>query len=180
MEEVKKVINPEEVTNELDAEQTLAVCQSVGITFEDVKKLGQMNQEFSELEKKIKPLKDKIKNALLDAKAKKGTFGDLELTVTFQNRDTMDEDKLVAILKEKGLTDALITIEKPDPNKLPGLIGDGLITDADIAKCMIPNKIAILKFPSKRGSKAQKQDAENIMNNVNKSTTTSSGKKGMF
>jgi hypothetical protein len=157
-------INPEEIINELNLTETLNLCKSIGVTFEDIKELNLKSKQYTELEKEIKPLKDKIKLALLSAKAKKGTFGDVTLSITIQNRDTMDEDKLTAILKLKGLTDAIKIVEKPDPNKIPELLAEGLITDEELNSCMIPNKVTILNFPKKKAT-AQSVGAE-LVNNV--------------
>jgi len=165
--EVKKVIIQSDVVNELDLNQTIELCKANGITLDEVETLVQENREYSALEKKIKPLKEKIKSALLEANAKNGIFGKVSLRITFQNRDTMDEDRLLAIFKERGLTDAIMTVEKPNPDKLISLISNGIITDEDMNSCMIPNRIPVLNFPRvKKSDKVQNLDAKEIMQKV--------------
>ena len=154
------------------SELGLQICKDLGITLEDIKKLDEKNKQLAELDKEVKGLKDKVKKAMIGAKADKCAFGDIELSVTYQNRDSLDEELLVKLMEEKGLEDALITIKKPDPNKLPELLGEGKLTEQDIASCTIPNRVAVLKFP-----KAKKESATaNVVNNIVKNKKSG----GMF
>lgn len=154
------------------SELGLKICQELGITIEDVKKLDEKNKQLASLDKEVKDLKDKIKKAMVGAKADKCEFGDLELNITYQNRDSLDEEALVKLMCDKGLGDALLIIQKPDPNKLPELLANGELTEQDIASCTIPNRIAVLKFP-----KAKKKSATaNVVNNIVKNKKSG----GMF
>ncbi len=144
------------------SELGLKICKDLGITLEDIKKLDEKNKQLADLDKEVKGLKDKVKKAMIGANADKCTFGDIELSVTYQNRDSLDEELLVKLLEDKGLEDALVTIKKPDPNKLPELLANGDITEEDIASCTIPNRVAVLKFPKAN----KKSETSNIMKNV--------------
>lgn len=143
----------------------LKICNDLGITLEDIKKLDEKNKQLAELDKEVKGLKDKVKKAMICANANKCTFGDIELSVTYQNRDSLDEELLVKLLEDKGLEDALVTIKKPDPNKLPELLANGDITEEDIASCTIPNRVAVLKFPKAKKKSATADVVNNIVNN---------------
>lgn len=142
----------------------LQICKDLGITLDDVKKLEEKNKQLADLDKEVKGLKDKVKKAIIGANVNKCAFGDLELSITYQNRDSLDEEALVKLMESKGLDDALITIKKPDPNKLPELLGAGQLTEQDIASCTIPNRIAVLKFPKSKKSETAKV-VDNIVNN---------------
>jgi hypothetical protein len=147
------------------ADVALQICKDLGITTDDVKKLEEKNKQLSELDKEVKDLKDKIKKAMISANADKCTFGNVELRVTYQNRDSLDEELLVKLMEEKGLDDALLTIKKPDPNKLTELLGSGQLSEQDIASCMIPNRIAVLKFPKAKKETETNKAVNNIVNN---------------
>ena len=145
----------------------LKICEELGITLEDIKKLDEKNKQLGALDKEVKELKDKVKKAMLGAKSDKCQFGDVELNITYQNRDTLDEEALVKLMEEKGLDEALITTKKPDPNKLTELLSSGELTSNDIASCTIPNRIPVLKFPkAKKESKSENVDVvANIVKN---------------
>lgn len=66
--------------------------------------------------------------------------------LTYQDRSEMDEEKLAEILESKGLTDAIIIKKVADPNKLPNLIADGLITDEELRTCIKPKLVPVLKI----------------------------------
>lgn len=163
-EEKKLVVNPEDIKREVGVEETTIICEKIGISFEEIKELAGKKKTFGALEKEIKDKTEKIKYALLAGKIKKGDFGGTKLSITIQNRDQMDEDKLVELLKSKGLEHAIITIEQPDPNKLPQLIADGLLNDEEIKKCMIPNKVYVLNFPRTKKSTNTETKTESKIN----------------
>lgn len=66
--------------------------------------------------------------------------------LTYQDRSEMDEEKLAEILESKGLTDAIIIKKVADPNKLPNLVADGLITEEELRTCLKPKLIPVLKI----------------------------------
>lgn len=66
--------------------------------------------------------------------------------LTYQDRSEMDEEKLAEILESKGLTDAIIIKKVADPNKLPNLVANGLITDEELRTCLKPRLIPVLKI----------------------------------
>jgi len=178
---VKKVIDVASIIKELNLNDTVELCANNGISINQVEELTAKNYAYSDLEKEIKPLKDQIKNMLIDNCVKKGTFGKVNLSMTFQNRDFMDEEALVNLLNERGLSDATMIVVKPDVSKLKQLLIDGLITDEDLQNCMVPNKIAVLNFPRRKkvATSISTAPKESVADLVKKSVEQSS-KKGMF
>lgn len=152
----------------------LQICKDLGITIEDIKTLNEKNRQLGALDKEVKDLKDKVKKAMLGASSNKCAFGDIELNITYQNRDTLNEEALVELMESKELHDGIMTIKKPDPNKLAELLSGGQLTNEDIASCMIPNKVAVLKFP--KPPKETKSETASVVNNIVKNAKSG----GMF
>lgn len=149
-QEIKVALDVTTVTKELDLKSMTALCKENDITVAELVELTNNNYAFSDLEKKIKPLKEKVKAMLIGACAKKAMIGQNALTITFQDRSKMDEDALVALLQKKDLHEFTTVVIKPDISRLQELLIDGRLTDKELKSCMVPNWVTVLNFPRRK------------------------------
>jgi len=119
----------------------------------DVDALDEIKKQKSELEKKEKKLAPKIKDFLIANKISEFPFEGHKMCITYQDRSTMDEDKLVELLKETLTQDEINTLgalkEVSNPAVIPQLIADGRITMEQLSACKIPNIISVFNLNPK-------------------------------
>lgn len=117
---------------------------------------------YNETKKKRDALNSELKEELLLLADKKYVSGAIEASLTPSTKTTMNEVKLLARLKELGLTEAIRTVEQPDTEKLAELIALGKLNANELKMCMDSKtsfslKTKILKAPKapakKRGAK---------------------------
>jgi len=97
------------------------------------------------LEKIIDPMDKRIK-AALRALGTNDTIEDSGFTFKYgtQNRSTMDDVKLIELLKQKGLTDAIKTIEVSDSEAVTTYLKSNQLTLEELDTCKVPNIIDTL------------------------------------
>lgn len=94
------------------------------------------------LEKSLEALDKKIKSHLLELGEKEYAASGFTFKMGVQDRSTMNEEKLVALLKEKGLdTKAVKTVEIGDPDAVAECIKTGELTVEELSECKNPNII---------------------------------------
>ena len=167
-ENQKTIYNSEDFSSTLNSEESLTLCEGMGYTFDDIKNLARRKKELSKELDEIDAKTKEIKQALLTHKIKSADFGGTVLSITIQNKDTLDEQKLVELLKQKGLNQGIIIKQVPNPEMLPELIANGLITDTELSSCIVPNRVPVLNFPREKKSKVS-NTVEKVIKSTNKS-----------
>jgi hypothetical protein len=174
--EQEKEVDLKELAGKLNDDEKLEVANQLipQDTMTKYKKAKDVlnQQEYKDAVKDEKECSKVIKHVLCGLGVVKASIHDVGLAITFQDKSTVDEDKLAALLAERGLDNAIITIKKPDPDKLPQLLADGLITEKDLMDCTVPNFIPVLKM-----DKPKKQKDAGITADVLNKVT---GRQGMF
>lgn len=134
-------------------------------------------KEYTDAVKTEKALAPIIRGAIGELALSKVELYGVPFSLTYQDKSTVDEEKLAALLESKGLTDAILIKKVPDPAKLPQLIADSLLTPEEVNSCKIPNMIPVLKLvkPKKVTSG---NDAEPVK--VESAKVEQSERKGMF
>lgn len=140
--------------NPVESTEKVAWVEIVAtFTKADVDALDDIKKQKSELEKKEKKLAPKIKDFLTANKISEFPFEGHKMCITYQDRSTMDEDKLVELLKEtltQGEIDDLGALKEiSNPAVIPQLIADGRITMEQLSSCKIPNIIAVFNLNPK-------------------------------
>lgn len=124
-------------------------------------RLDEIKKEKSKLEKEEKKLAPEFKNFLVNNKITKLNYEGHNMVVGYQDRSTMDEEKLVALIysvmdrQEIVATDAIK--KTSNPAVITQLLKDGRITLEQIAKCTIPNIIPVFYLNPKE---KKEQDSE--------------------
>lgn len=129
------------VSLELSAEQSLS---TLDINNNIVSEFYEKNERLKKLKKEVDSLKSQIKNEMVNKSVKKAELGKL-VTISYQDRSKLDEEKVVALLKSKGLEEGIMIEEKPHPEKLKEYMKTGQITLQEIADRTIKNLIPVLK-----------------------------------
>lgn len=91
-----------------------------------------------------KPLNAIIKDEMKSRDVKTVNVGDIKVTYAIQDRSDIDKDKLVAKLKELGLTDAIKTVEVPDDAIIERMIYNEQLDPAIVQSCVIPKFVETL------------------------------------
>lgn len=132
-------------------------------TKKDLDELDKIKKEKSELEKKEKKLAPKVKNFLTDNDISDFVFEGHRMLIGFQDRGTIDDDKLVALIREVlsqeeiESRNALKYTSNPDVVK--DLISEGKITMEQFAACKIPNIISVFNLNPKPRKEKSAVDA---------------------
>ena len=129
-------------------------------TKQELDSLDEIKKHKSDLEKLEKKLAPKIKDFLVANKIVDFDFQGHKMFITFQDRGTLDEDKLVALIKEVldpqeiDMLGALKQIS--NPAVMPQLIADGKITMEQLSSCKIQNIIPVFNLnPKPKKEKAE-------------------------
>lgn len=136
----------------------------VPFTKEDLDKLDNIKKQKAKLEKEEKDLLPKVKNFLVQHEISQFKFDKHVMVVTYQDRSTMDEEKLVKLLQEKFDEETLqkynALLYKSNPDAVTELIKDGLLTLEEISECKIQNKVAVFNLnPKPKKKKKENSDS---------------------
>lgn len=115
-----------------------------------VKEYFKHDQEEKRANKYKKPLNDQIKKAMREGGVGELIVDDIVATFKVQQRTSMNEQRLLDKLKELGLTQAIQTVERPDPGMLEKLIYDGELDASDLASCSDTTEVAVLSVKQKK------------------------------
>jgi len=126
------------------------VLEEAGITSDEFKKFLEDKETFKVLDKSIKSTSGKIKEAFIKNNLDKATFEQSTIKLSYMNKSTTDEDKLVDLLLKKGFNDAVFSITKPDIEKVKELVTNGAITDEEFLQCTTITKVPVIKFTTKK------------------------------
>jgi len=143
------MFDPSQFINEISSEVESGISENEVLAYIEKKK------QVASLEKEVKSIGDKIKSYLIEKNATKAKLYGVEFKLNFQNRATMDEEKLLELLKERQLNNAIITVEKPNAEMLPQLIAEGKLTESDISTCMINNWVPTLNVSKSKTNSSE-------------------------
>lgn len=114
-------------------------------TFEQIiAEYYELNLQEKEAKDAKKPLNEEIKSEMSSRNLKTDKIGGFKVTVGTQDRSKMDSEKLVAKLKELGLTEAIKTVEVPDDAMIERLIYNDQLNAQVVQDCVIPNFVQTL------------------------------------
>lgn len=114
---------------------------------------AEIKEEEKRVKSRVKTLNAKIKKELKACNLTKVEFDGVTATLITQDRSKVDEEKLVQRLHELGLDDAIIKVEKPDENKVEGLIYEGTLSPQQIEDCITKKEVETLRISVKKGDK---------------------------
>lgn len=129
---------------------------------EAIKKYFPINTRRKEIAKEEEELKKTIKSYM--KVGEKFTAGDLSCEIQRQDKSYLDKEQVVEMLKSRGFTHAIKTVEVPDSDELERLIASGQIEPHQLQECMIEKIVGVLKVKQTGGKKnekkAQKSDSK--------------------
>jgi len=112
---------------------------------------------LDQAEKEEKKLKAALKAAMAEAGEKEYTDQDGYVFERFvQNRKSMDEQGLLAELKEKGITAGIKTIEAVDEDGVMGAIEAGDYSADELKKFLSVKEVVVLKLTAPGKKKGKK------------------------
>ena len=126
----------------------------------ELDKLDELKKRKSEIEKEEKAISSKLKDFMIKNQMIDFPLHGHTMEITYQNRSTMDEDKLVQLLINKfGIQDlkqmnALKYVSNPEI--ITDLVREGKLTMEELGTCQIHNLIPVFNFNKK--SKSSKND----------------------
>lgn len=136
-------INPEKVTS-------VSLDELIPIYYEN----KQEYKSYSEMVDRDNLL---IKNLMEDAELNKYTVGNLTATLSTRQTESMDEQKLIDLLKKHNLTEGIIkTTEYVDMDALENVMYAGKIPEnvvVEMDKCKIVKETKVLKITRKKEKK---------------------------
>lgn len=104
------------------------------------------------VEKLIKPMNEHFKTDMLTKGDTTRVADGYKLIITEQDKSTVDDEKLVKLLKKKKLKAAIIKVEKPDHAAVEMLVSSGEITPQELAFCQIPKFVKVLNVTEIKGA----------------------------
>lgn len=111
---------------------------------EQVKHYYQYDLEEKAAKDSKKPLNTSIKKHMQANNLKAVEVDGLKVSYSLQERTNMNEDKLLLKLKSLGLTEAIVTVEKPDAEAVSKLIYDGKLTTEELDACIEKKYVEVL------------------------------------
>lgn len=112
---------------------------------EVVKRFAQLDSIIKKADKEAKPLKESIKTQLKSENLNKFEVDGVTVTLSTQERTSMNEDLLVKKLQDLGLTQALSTKIVPNEAVIQQLIFDGILPAEELQKCVTVKFVDVLK-----------------------------------
>lgn len=107
----------------------------------------ELNETKNRVTKELKPINEEIKSSLAEIGLNKlDTDNGYRIEIGTQNRSTVDEEKLVALLKLKGFNEAVKTIEVPDEALVERLVFSGELSSEEYSACINQKIISALKI----------------------------------
>lgn len=108
--------------------------KKVKVSFEDlVDEYGKLKQQESEVKKKIEELNKQIKQHMDDKKLTQLIGTKYKVEYQYRSKSTVDEAKLLEIIKAMDMVDLIETKEVVNPQKLEKALVEKVVEEADIA-----------------------------------------------
>jgi hypothetical protein len=135
----------------------------------DLDELDRVKKEIKALDKQEEKLVPKIKPFLVQNNITQFEFEGHKMAVAYQNRGSMDEEALLAILdsklamleflereegddiddKKEAYNSAIVVQRKTNPDAVKKLLVDGLLSIEELATCMKPNIVPVFYLNAK-------------------------------
>ena len=114
----------------------------------NIYRLKTLKADKKELDKQMKALEGRIKDEFAARGVDRVDYETIGqgLQYTTVNKTSMDEDKLISILRELGAYDCIELKPTVNEDKVQELIYKGIINIEDIAPAMIDKSYKVLKF----------------------------------
>jgi len=127
-------------------------------TVADLDRLKVLKEQKSAIEKEEKPLSEKVKASLVALKTPFMEYEGHIMRISYQDRSTMDETKLVEIIEANLTPEEIVelgAIKKiSNPEAIKDLLKAGKITMQQLTDCKILNIVNVFNFnPKKRKAK---------------------------
>jgi hypothetical protein len=103
------------------------------------------------LEKELKDIRKGIETGLKGND--KLIEGEYEAFYTYRDISRMDTEKLLALLKRKGYTDEIDTVEVPNQKVVDDLIYSKQLSVEEVAECIISGQSKVLNVIQTKGGK---------------------------
>lgn len=109
-----------------------------------------LKEESDKVTKALKPINEQIKSFMSEQAQSDIQFNNgLKVIIGTQNRSQVDKDKLVALLKAQGLTQAIKTVEIPDELEVERMVYSGILPQELYMQAIKENYIKTLKVVKK-------------------------------
>lgn len=99
------------------------------------------------------PLNKEIKTLMSEHGLNSFEVDGIEASYAKQERVSMNEAKLIEVLKTNGYADAIIQVEKPDTGKIEELIYEGKLKPALLEQCNETKIVEVLSVKKKKAPK---------------------------
>ena len=116
----------------------------------DLEQYWILSKRLKEIENE-KNVLNKVIKSYFDNKPGVYQIGNYVANIYEQDRSKMDEEKLVKLLKSKGLHDCLKLVISFEEDKVEEALYKGQLTPEELSECIVPNKV--LSLLVKKGSK---------------------------
>lgn len=110
-----------------------------------VEKYVELDAQQKALKKELDPMNKEIKAHMKSNNMKEFKTADFKVSFSVQERTSMNEDALLKKLKALGLTEAIVTVEKPDETVLEKLIYEGKLDASELESCIERKFVEVLK-----------------------------------
>jgi hypothetical protein len=133
-------------------------------TKSDLDRLDEIKKKKSELEKEEKKLSPKIKDFLVSHGISDFPFEGHKMFISYQDRSTMNEEKLVELIKEVLTPEEIVERnalkEVSNPDAITKLVAEGRITMEQLSECKILNIVPVFNLnPKPKRKKSEAVDA---------------------
>lgn len=133
-------------------------------TKSDLDRLDEIKKKKSELEKEEKKLSPKIKDFLVSHGISDFPFEGHKMFISYQDRSTMNEEKLVELIKEVLTPEEIVERnalkEVSNPDAVTKLVAEGRITMEQLSECKILNIVPVFNLnPKPKRKKSEAVDA---------------------
>jgi len=126
----------------------------VPFALQQLNRLDEIKKQKSELEKEEKKLAPKVKSFLVDNKISSLQYEHHNLVIKQQDRSTMDEDKVVALIKELMSPEEIQATgaikEISNPEAITTLVKEGRVTMEQLGACRIENIVYVFSVNPKQ------------------------------
>jgi hypothetical protein len=128
---------------------SLQIQKMQDVLRELVKQYNEINNKYNEYKKKRKPLNKSIKSEMKKEGLHKAQFDNIVVSYSVRERSSIEEEKLLTILKEKGLDEFIVVTEKPDVELLEEAILANKVDASILSKCVKTKEIEYLTVNEK-------------------------------
>ena len=104
----------------------------------------EVNDKYNKYKKERKPLNNLIKQKMSDLSLRDFEFEGITVKYSVRERSSIEEEKLLRILKDNNLEEFIVVTEKPDVDKLEEAILANEVEASILAECVETKEIEYL------------------------------------